>query len=99
MKIRKGERYMGDSMHHQYVVLNMLLHKAMDNVGCSTAITDATLSVSRELFPSETVTGTEDSLAIEDASGSNDNTNITSVTEVKDNQAVEDVIEPDVKTD
>ncbi|KAL3810600.1 hypothetical protein ACJIZ3_000001 [Penstemon smallii] len=51
MKIRKRERYMGDSMHHQYVVLNMLLHKAMDNVGCSTAITDATLSVSRELFP------------------------------------------------
>ncbi|KAL3846231.1 hypothetical protein ACJIZ3_003634 [Penstemon smallii] len=51
MKIRKMERYMGDSMHHQYVVLNMLLHKAMDNLGCSTAITDATLSVSKELFP------------------------------------------------
>ncbi|KAL3850599.1 hypothetical protein ACJIZ3_012481 [Penstemon smallii] len=56
MKIRKRERYMGDSMHHQYVVLNMLFHKPMDNVGCSTAITDATLSVSRELFPPGTYT-------------------------------------------
>ncbi|KAL3813026.1 hypothetical protein ACJIZ3_014294 [Penstemon smallii] len=51
MKIRKRKSYMGDSMHHQYVVLNMLLYKAIDNVGFNTAITDATLSVSRELFP------------------------------------------------